>query len=337
MSRLNIFSLTLAALMLLFDLPAEAASDKVVARQGTWELTLEEVDAGIQGPLFQLKEKMFALRFERIQDLISDRLLKVEAEARGTTPEKLIEEVLLKAGTATSDADVEAFIKIRKDQLPPVTPKLKGQIREFLTAKRLEEAQADFFVGLAKKYKVETQIAPPVRPRLKIRRGNEAQSKGPKDAPITIVEFSDFQCPYCRRAQANLKEMNNKFPGKIRFVFKHFPLPSHTLAPKASEASICAGDQGKFWPYHDELFVMGADMRPDGLKAIAKKLKLDLGRFDDCLNGGLHAVQIYQDMEEGKRLGVNGTPTFFINGMMMVGTRSMERMISKELELLGKK
>ncbi|MBF0589337.1 MAG: thioredoxin domain-containing protein [Magnetococcales bacterium] len=319
----------LLALTHITPFSVQAADDVVVARQGDWKLTLAEVDAGLQGPLFKLKEKMFKLRFERIQELISERLIKEEARSKGIKPEAMMEKMLMASMPNIGDREVDAFIKARKDRMPEVTPKMREQIRDYITAMALEESQARFLVSLAKKYDVTTFIKPPKRPRLKIK--DSPLAKGPKKAPITIVEFSDFQCPYCRRAQGMLKELEKRYPGKLRFVFKHFPLPNHKLAPKASEASLCAGDQGKFWAYHDALFVDGADMSDKGLTKIAKSLKLNMATYNKCLSSEKHGRTVFDDIEEGRALGVSGTPTFFVNGMMMVGAVSLDELIQLEL------
>jgi protein-disulfide isomerase len=152
----------------------------------------------------------------------------------------------------------------------------------------------------------------------------EGPARGPDNAPITIVEFSDFQCPYCSRASATVDEVLNAYPGKIRLVFRHYPLPFHAEAPKASEASMCANEQGKFWEYHDVLFKNQQQLAVADLKNHASAIGLDAAKFAECLDSGKNASVVEKDMEAGKKVGVNGTPAFFINGIMLSGAQPIE-------------
>jgi protein-disulfide isomerase len=159
--------------------------------------------------------------------------------------------------------------------------------------------------------------------------------RGAKEAPVTIVEFSDFQCPFCKNATATVKQVMDKYPGKVKWVFRDFPLPAiHPAAPKAHEAARCAAEQGKFWEYHDLLFDRSPKQNPDDLKQYAKDLKLDASTFGQCLDSGKQEAAVTKDVEEGSRLGVTGTPTFFINGRQLVGAQPLtafQKIIDGEL------
>jgi protein-disulfide isomerase len=161
---------------------------------------------------------------------------------------------------------------------------------------------------------------------------------GPRGAPVTIVEFSDFQCPYCKSVVATLKQILARYPDRVRLVFRDYPIPSlHPEAPPAHEAARCAGEQGQFWPYHDLLFERG-DVKPAALKQYAADLKLDGPKFAECLDSGRARAAVAADMEEGSRLGVSGTPTFFINGVPLVGNvplADFQRAVDRELARLA--
>jgi protein-disulfide isomerase len=161
--------------------------------------------------------------------------------------------------------------------------------------------------------------------------------KGLKDAPVTIIEFSDFQCPYCERFVTQtlpLIEKNYINTGKVRFVYRDFPLDSHQYAQKAAEAAKCADDQGRFWEYHDKLFNNQNSLDISSLIQYAKELNLNETTFNDCLNMGRMAPKVQKDLNDGLQYGITGTPTFFINGIELVGAQPytvFEQVISDEL------
>ncbi|MFO3796321.1 MAG: DsbA family protein, partial [Anaerolineales bacterium] len=149
-------------------------------------------------------------------------------------------------------------------------------------------------------------------------------SLGPKDAPIVIVEFSDFQCPYCQRFHRQTFEaLMAAYPGKIRFVYRNLPLTTiHPQAFPAAEASLCAHEQGAFWPYHDRLFQ--GELGETAYLHYAQELNLDVKRFQQCLQERRYRDFIEKDMEFAINLGVRSTPTFFINGIALVGAQPLE-------------
>jgi protein-disulfide isomerase len=157
---------------------------------------------------------------------------------------------------------------------------------------------------------------------------------------VTLVEFTDFHCPFCGRAVATLKDVMREYDGKIRWVFRDFPIASlHPMAAKAAEAARCAGEQGKFWEYHDLLFVGQSQATIEDFKRSAEQLKLDSKRFGQCLDSGKHQAAVEADVQEGARLGVTGTPTFFINGRILVGAQPLEsfrRIVEAELRVRSK-
>ncbi len=151
-----------------------------------------------------------------------------------------------------------------------------------------------------------------------------APIRGSSKAPVTIVEFSDFQCPFCARVSPTIQQLFDRYPGKIRWIFKHYPLPIHPDAPLAHEASLVAGEQGKFWEMHDLLFLNQRAMKREDLIKYAKQLGLDMKRFNKKLDAGEFKPVIRADIGEGQKLGVRGTPTFFINGRRVVGALPFE-------------
>jgi protein-disulfide isomerase len=160
-----------------------------------------------------------------------------------------------------------------------------------------------------------------------------AAVRGPKDAPVTIVEFSDFQCPYCAKAATLIEQVLRAYPRDVNFVYKNFPLPMHPHAELAARAAIAAGRQGKFWEMHDELF-RSSSLSPEAIHGIAQHIGLDRARFDADLTSQGVADQLDVEVRQGKVAGVRGTPSFFINNRV-AESRSLEgfkAMINEELK-----
>jgi len=153
-----------------------------------------------------------------------------------------------------------------------------------------------------------------------------SQTKGPKKARVTIVEFSDFRCPACRRMHASVAEVMEAYGDKIHWVFKNFPLPSHKDAEIASEAALCAGAQGKFWEYHEVLFNFPDEFTPESLLKIAADLKLDTDAFKQCLDSHVSKQEIDDEVRQGLDGGINAVPTLLINGTRIVGTRTPDEL-----------
>jgi len=141
---------------------------------------------------------------------------------------------------------------------------------------------------------------------------------------VTIVEFSDFECPYCKEVQTMIKEVLTSYPDQIKLVYKHFPLTIHDNAQKAAEASQCAKDQGQFWEMHDLIFEDQSKVAVVDLKNSAKKLKLNITDFNECLDSGKYTQKVSDDLETGLSYGINGTPAFFINNQFLSEVRSID-------------
>ena len=178
---------------------------------------------------------------------------------------------------------------------------------------------------LREEAKVELSLPVHVPPQIEVEA--TGPSKGPDNAPITIVEFSDFECPYCAKAQGALDEIMQRYEGKVRLVFRDLPLPGHFKAPTAAAAAHCAGDQGKFWEMHDLLFNNRQAMDVADLKTYAADLGLDQGAFDTCLDSGAKAEIVEASAKAGAKLGISGTPAFFINGRILSGAQPVERFV----------
>jgi protein-disulfide isomerase len=171
-------------------------------------------------------------------------------------------------------------------------------------------------------------------PRLEVAAAGRP-AKGPADAPIEMIEFSDFQCPFCQRANPTVQQVLSTYGDRIHFVYRHYPLPNHPNARPAAEAAACADEQGKFWPYHDQLFANPNKLATADLKQHAVELGLDSARFNTCVDTHQAAAVVDADIKEADRTGMSGTPAFFINGRSLDGAQpfdAFKRIIDEELQ-----
>jgi protein-disulfide isomerase len=306
---------------------AAASGDATPAlRIGEEVITLSELDEWIKQQLFEQETgdgdaaKLYEVRANAAENLVARRLLEAEAKRLGTSADALLEEEAKKR-FAVADADVQRFYDEHKKNLGdrPVED-VKTQIREHLERRRAPEAAREYVQQLRAATKVELLLE---RPRTQVEASGPML--GPADAPITIIEFSDYQCPFCRRAEPTVQDVLAKYPGQVRFVFRHFPLDRiHPLARGASEAAACAAEHGKFWEFHKELFAEKAQLERAGLDAAAAKVGLDPAAFKACVDERRTQALVENDLKAGEAAGVSGTPAFFINGIPLRGALPAE-------------
>jgi protein-disulfide isomerase len=272
-----------------------------------------------------------------LETMIQDRMIEAEAKSRGVTADQLLSEA---KGTGVTDAEVDAFYEQNKARIPPTTTKeqIAPQIRQFLEQQRQGEARNKLIEQLQAKYSVD-YLMEPIRVEV-APASYTAPAKGPANAPVTIIEFSDFECPFCSRVVPTIAEIKQKYGDKVRLVFRQFPLNFHPDAQKAAEASLCANDQGKFWELHDAMFKDQKALAVDSLKAKAKELGMNADQFNSCLDSGKHAETVRADIQAGSQAGVNGTPAMFINGRFVSGALPLNeftKIIDDELKRAGSK
>ncbi|MGE3274864.1 MAG: thioredoxin domain-containing protein [Vicinamibacterales bacterium] len=307
--------------------PAAGGSQDVAARVGNQTITVDQVDSRWQelDPAEQgrLEQMLYQNRRNVLEQMVGEILIEQAAKDAGVPKEQYLQAELDKRLQPVTDADIQQFYEENKDRAQGRTfEQLKDPIREFLQQQHRQMAQARLMGELRDKAGDVTVLLDP--PRRDVAIAESDPVRGPKDAPITIIEFSDFQCPFCGRVTPTLDKLREAYPDKIRLVFKDFPLPSHPLAPKAGEAAHCAGAQGKYWEMHDRLFANQNQLEVPALKEHAKAIGLDQGKFDQCLDSGQFASEMQADMEQGQQLGVASTPTLYINGRPVIGAQPYE-------------
>jgi protein-disulfide isomerase len=327
------FWIPLLLLGLGISLPALAASEPLAEVDGI-AITSEEVEKPLAPQVSKLEEQIYNLKRQKLEALIDDKLLEKEAAKRKlTVPTLLDAEVTSKVGLVT-EQEIEKFYQENKAQIKGEQGQVREQIRSYLQNQKLNAKRDEFLKSLRSQAKVVINLKPPPVLRVEIS-ADGAPFKGPAKAPVTIVEFSDFHCPFCRRVIPTLTQIESKYGDKIKLVFRDFPIEGlHPGATKAHEAARCANEQGKFWPYHDKLFAGPPKSSPEIFKAFAKELGLDVASFETCFDAGKYQADIKKDIEEGNRVGVTGTPAFFINGRLISGAQPLEafaRIIDDEL------
>jgi protein-disulfide isomerase len=310
------------------------AKSDVLAEIDGAAIKADEVDRAIGMQISKLEEQIYQLRQRKLEALIGEKLLAAEALKRGIETKALLDaEVTSKVGLVT-EQEIDSFYQANKAQLKGEEATLREQIRPYLQNQKLTAQREAFLKSLRSQAKVTVYLkSPPVyRAEVPV---EGAPFKGPEKAPITIVEVSDFHCPYCKRVQPTLSQILSKYGDRVKLVFRDLPLDQlHPDARKAAEAARCANDQGKFWPYHDKLMAAGNDASPEKLKAYAQELELDAAAFEQCLSSRKHQAAVQKDIEEGARLGVTGTPAFFINGRLLSGAQPLDafvKVIEEEL------
>jgi protein-disulfide isomerase len=312
-----------------------AASGAVLATVNGTAITESDVRAALGSELARLEGQVYDLKRQQLDELIAERLLDAEAARRGVTREALEAEEIAAKVTPVSAEELGDFVTANRARIRGDATALRPQIQAFLENRKLTERRAAFVEGLRAEAAVEVTLKAPLAFRATLDLEG-APIRGQVDAPITIVEFSDFHCPFCRSVQPTLTELLARYPGKVRLAYKHLPLDSlHPQARRASEASWCAGQQGKFWEYHDALYRDGgSDASDAAMSKVAEGIGLDVGSFATCLAGPEAARNVARDASQGEALGLTGTPGFYINGRELTGAQPLEafvRIIDEEL------
>ena len=314
------------------------AQDQVdeVARVGETVITLDDLEEAWNendpGGRLQSMMELYETRLRVLDLVVGDRLIDREAEARGLSREELLAAELPSRTLPVTDDDIDRIYEQNKNRLGERTlEEMRPEIRQTLEQQRPNQVLREYMRELrAAADDIVITLDPP-RQRVDAVAGD--RSKGPVDAPVLIVEFSDFECPFCQQATATITELLARYPDEIRFIYKDFPLPNHPNAFKAAEAGHCAHEQDKFWEYHDTLFAT-EDLGIDALKGHAEDLGLDLDSFAACLDDARHAETVTAEMATGRSYGASSTPTLFINGRPIFGAMPLsvfDEIVQQEL------
>jgi protein-disulfide isomerase len=310
----------------------------VVATIGNASVTLAQVDArALREPAanfgdIPLQQAIYDARRSALSDIIAESLIQQEASRRNVAQATLYQQEVTAKVKPVTDDEVAAWYRNNPRQVQGAAlDQVRSSILSMLTQMRVQDARDAYVNTLKTHTAVRTMLQPP---RATVDAGT-SPAKGPADAPIELIEFADFECPYCQAASPTIKRVLDTYGNRVRFVYRNFPLASHPNAIPAAEAAQCANEQGQFWAYHDRLFGSPGNLSSADLRSTAQQLGLDVARFNSCVEEHRYRSVVETDVKAGTTAGVNGTPAFFINGRLLSGAQpydAFKNVIDEELE-----
>jgi protein-disulfide isomerase len=298
-------------------LKREGSDPNVVAKFEGKEITLEDLEKS-SPDVFAARLDVYKAQKSALEDYVRNAVLERLAERAKLSVDDYMRREMEAAKKRISDREVEAFLKSKNvPDTSKVPAEVKDQVRGLLHVQKLVS-------GATRSNQVELYLSRPKAAPLNFNLEGEP-SWGNADAPVTIVEYSDFQCYYCGQARTRLAELKKLYGRKLRIVYKHYPLPSHPEARPAAEASMCVNEQGsdKFWKYHDILFDNQKPWTKDDLMDYAKRVGADTKKFEECFDSKKYADHVDASIAEGQRLGVSSTPSFFVNSQLIKGAQPL--------------
>ena len=287
-------------------------------------ITEAEMFSGIEGDLYEAEMKVYEIKMNRLQALVMEKLMESDPKKKGLSNDEYLDRYIAQ-GIKVDKKEVDAFIKERGIPSEHINDQMNDRIINYLTMEKKKVAVDAWMAKQTAKNPIEVYITKPTRPVFDVATEN-APFTGNADAKVTIVEFSDFQCPFCAKGAELVTALKKKYGNKIKVVFKNFPLPFHNHAKTAAIAALCANAQGgqHFWKMHDHLFANQTKLSADDIKGHAKALGLKTAEFNECLDKEKFAARVEADLAEGQKVGVKSTPTFFVNGQLINGAQPIE-------------
>lgn len=327
MQIINLASLK-SLLIVILVLPLSAVTettaqteDTVMAVVNGREIKQREVDDLLIGQVMALEEQLYAIRKASLENIVLTVLLEAEAEKRGLSLKEL-RKILTAGSVEVKPAEVETAYAENIAAFGAMSPdEAKERLRLDLETQARMGRYRQALKELRQQASIEFFFREPRWPWLAI--SGDSPALGTKRSPVTIVEFADFQCSYCRSSQSVIKELLKAYPEDVRLIFKHLPLEIHSQAFTAARAAFCAGREGRFWEYHDSLFAL-RKLGTDDLRKAAEELELPLTKFDTCLTSDESREAVARDKREAARWGITSTPTFMINGKMIHGAKDLD-------------
>ncbi len=324
----------LSLLCLAASVPGRCQRDPrtIVALVQDYGITEGEFDQALGDRLIKIRTEEYDLKRSALNGYIQVEQIRREASMRGLSVADLIRVEVSDKVLAVTSIEANAIYESRKAEYRAIAREDALRLAsERLKAQRTSERRAEYLAELWKRFEPQILLDPP-RATSNLAVG---PAKGPDQAPITIVEFTDFQCPFCAKVQPVLKQLDAMYPGKIRFAFRSLPISSHAFAEPAAEAALCAGEQGRFWDMHDHLFERQDALTTQDLARYAHTIGLDQALFDSCRASDRPAKASREDQAAAAGMGINSTPTFFINGRLLTGAAdysTLSELVEEELD-----
>jgi protein-disulfide isomerase len=314
---------------------SETDPDRIAAEVDGQPIRMKQVKRPLTQRIHNLNMKIYRLQRQRLQTLIREQLLSKEAQRRDCSRPQLEKSIISETEPVT-DAEIEDFYRKHRDRYPERDPKedaFRQEIREILEEKKAGKKIRDYADSLMDRYRVDIYLKEPTLPLTQVNVSG-CPSMGPENAPVVVVELSDYLCPACRSAHEAVRNIRSAYQNQVRWIFKDFPLKSHEGAERLAEAAHCAGAQDRFWKFQELLFSSNGKPDMETLGEYAAQMDLDVERFRSCLESRKFQSRIEENIQDAKAAGISATPTFIINGKMQSGVPSEDefrRMIESEL------
>jgi protein-disulfide isomerase/uncharacterized membrane protein len=303
---------------------------EVVARIDGRELTADDLRRELQFSLHAIEHQAFQAKLDWVERKVADRVLEAEAKRRGLGVDELLAKEV-DAGAEPSDAEVDAFLARRAASVPE--EERRERVRRAIRSERRGERLKALVQSLRAGHRVDVFLDVPKAPLVNVDL-SRARREGPERAPVSLVLFSDFQCPHCATLATTVRRVRERFPKEVSLAFLHGPLEAHDRAEPAAVAAECAAEQGRFREYHDLLFGEPGELDDAALVAHAKALGLDLGAFDACRRGSAAAERVRANRRQAQSLGISSMPSLFLNGRIVGGSieyGELVRLVEEEL------
>ncbi len=295
-------------------------------------ISMSELDAVVFRQNSKLASELYSARVKALDEVLLEKALGEEAKAKSKSTSAYVEEMMKTKAKPVVDAEVEKYYNDNKSRFPNKTfEQVAGEIRKYMVSVNEFEVKKELIKELKAKHNFKNLLEPT---RVKLEVGANEPAKGPATAKVTIVEYSDFQCPFCSKGATTMKEIAAEYKDKVRIVFRNNALAMHPRAAPAAEAALCAHEQGKFWEMHDKFFA-DKKLNDEDFKQVATEIGLDVEKFNACYAQGAHKAVVQEQTNGTKDLGVSGAPAFFVNGRLLSGAQPIEKfkeVIDEELE-----
>jgi protein-disulfide isomerase len=300
----------------------------IAAKVGDEVITDQRVEVSLGSKLLELQRDIYRLKKEKLDQIIVDTILQKEAKKKDLPLDKLIEEVVPpNSQPPVTEDDIQKYLDENQERIRDwkgSMAELRERVKSFLEQQQRLRQISSYAHSLEQQYGVQVLLKVPLPHNVKVN-VEGAPSEGPEDAPVTIVEFSDYQCPACRSTHAVVKELKALYGKQVRWIFKDYPLKIHREAFKAAEAAHCAGDQNKFWEYQEQAFTTPR-LYVGNLVETAGQLGLDKEKFVQCLDGGKYKDYLEKSIQDAVQAGIDRTPSFIINGTVLAGGHTLENL-----------
>lgn len=323
-------------------LPAEGgkaeAGDPPIATVEGEPIYAQDLEGATAAQMLKIHQEEYKIESSALDSLIRKKLVEDEAKKQGITVEQLYQKEVDSKVSEPAEAEVKGYYFAVRGQVNEPFEKAEPQLAKVVKALEIQQAREQYADSLRTAENVSILLQPPT---IKLGPNDPGRVEGNPAAPVTIVEFGDFQCPFCGRVEPTLADLLKKYEGRVKLAFRDFPLSAiHVHAEVAAEASRCAESQGKFWPMHDAMYSDQSKLTEPDLIETAARLGMNRDSFAACMKSGKYKAAIQQDLAAGRNAGVTGTPTFFINGRFLEGSvpsAQFEKIIDSDLAALKSK